>query len=328
MKIKQNIYIMYAIALLQGMVFYAPVATLYRQMAGLTLTQIAMIESVFLVFSLAMELPWGIAADRIGYRKTMIFSCCLYFLSKVIFWQADSFEDFLVERLMLGVVLAGFSGVDSSILYLSCKEGNSQNVFDCYNAFGTAGLLFSAWFYTIFIGTNYRMAAWMTVISYGAAALLSWGITEVYERESNQKQSVRLFLSMLWKTLKNRRFLLFLVGFSFYSEAVQMVTVWLNQNQYLKCGMSETDIGWVYIAVTVITLVSIFSKQVTDAAGRIRFPVIVFITAMVLNLILADTYSPFVSFGCIAVLAAADSLLRPLISELLNQHVEVNDRAT
>lgn len=34
MENKRNIRLMYAIALLQGMVFYGPIATLYRQTAG------------------------------------------------------------------------------------------------------------------------------------------------------------------------------------------------------------------------------------------------------------------------------------------------------
>ena len=33
---KRNIYLMYAIAFLQGMVFYGPVATLYRQAQGVS----------------------------------------------------------------------------------------------------------------------------------------------------------------------------------------------------------------------------------------------------------------------------------------------------
>lgn len=328
MKIKRNIYIMYAIALLQGMVFYAPIAALYRQMSGLTLAQIAVIESVFFIFSLIMEFPWGFLADRIGYRKTMIFCCSLYFLSKVIFWRADGFGDFLLERLLLGVVVAGLSGVDSSILYLSCQAENSQNVFGYYNAFRTVGLLFSAWFYTTFIGTNYRMAAWMTMISYGAAALFSLGIIEVYDREMSQKNSIQQFFFMFRKTLKDRRFLIFLVGYALYSEGIQMVTVWLNQNQYLKCSMLETDIGWAYIVTSVISLISIFSKRLTDAAGILRFPILVFFAAMVMNVVLAFTYSPYISFGCIVILTAADSLLRPLISELLNHHVAANNRAT
>ena len=45
MKIKRNIYLMYGISLLQGMVFYGPIATLYRQAAGVTVFEITLIES-------------------------------------------------------------------------------------------------------------------------------------------------------------------------------------------------------------------------------------------------------------------------------------------
>lgn len=63
---KRNIYLMYAIAFLQGMVFYGPVATLYRQAA-------------------------------------------LYFLSKIIFWQASGFVGFLAERVLLTVISYGMA---------------------------------------------------------------------------------------------------------------------------------------------------------------------------------------------------------------------------
>lgn len=49
---KKNIRIMYAMSLLQGMVFYGPIATLYRQSVGVTVFQITFIESV----SLALEI--------------------------------------------------------------------------------------------------------------------------------------------------------------------------------------------------------------------------------------------------------------------------------
>ena len=41
--IKRNIYLLWGIALLQGMVFYAPVATLYRQAAGLGIFHITLL---------------------------------------------------------------------------------------------------------------------------------------------------------------------------------------------------------------------------------------------------------------------------------------------
>ena len=113
---KKNIYLMYAIGLLQGMVFYGPIATLYRQAQGVTVFQITLIESISLALCIALEVPWGVVADRIGYRKTMIFCCLLYFVSKILFWQATDFWWFLAERILLSVVIAGMSGVDSGIL--------------------------------------------------------------------------------------------------------------------------------------------------------------------------------------------------------------------
>ena len=51
---KKNLYVMYALALLQGMVFYGPIATLYRQVQGITVFEITVIESI----SLAMGILW------------------------------------------------------------------------------------------------------------------------------------------------------------------------------------------------------------------------------------------------------------------------------
>ena len=131
---KRNLWIMYAIALLQGMVFYGPIATLYRQAHGLTIFQITLIESISLALLILLEIPWGIIADKIGCRHTIIFCSALYLISKIIFWKADGFAGFLVERIMLSVVESGFSGVDSSILYLSCGQKNSQKVFGVYHS--------------------------------------------------------------------------------------------------------------------------------------------------------------------------------------------------
>ncbi|RKI84006.1 MFS transporter [bacterium 0.1xD8-71] len=86
---KRNLFFMYAISFFQGMVFYSSIATLYRQAAGISVFQITLIESISLVIALVFEIPWGILADRIGYRRTIIacnsrfrsFGCgCEYFI--------------------------------------------------------------------------------------------------------------------------------------------------------------------------------------------------------------------------------------------------------
>lgn len=83
---KRNLYLMYAIALLQGMVFYGPIATLYRQAQGVSVFQITLIESLSMALAVALEIPWGVIADKIGYRHTMIFCSVLFFASKLVSW--------------------------------------------------------------------------------------------------------------------------------------------------------------------------------------------------------------------------------------------------
>ena len=181
---KRNVYIMYIISLLQGMVFYAPIATLYRTSQGLSVFQITLTESLFFILCLLMEIPWGVIADKIGYRKTMVICCGLYFVSKIVFWQATGFVWFLMERIMLGVVFAGLSGVDTSILYLSCEEGESQKVFGIYNSLGTVGLLVSAVIYSIYVKDDFKLAGFLTVISYGISMIMSFYLVEVKEPEN------------------------------------------------------------------------------------------------------------------------------------------------
>lgn len=327
MKIPRNLRLMYAISLLTGMVFYAPIASLYRQAAGLNLMQIALIESISYVFCLAMELPWGLLAERIGYRKTMVASCGFYFISKIVFWWAEGFGAFLLERLALSAALAGFSGVDQSILCLSCGEADGHRAFGLYDACATAGLLLASGIYAAFIGDDYRLAALATAVCYGLALILSLGLVEIQPEGARDRVAIKHFCALFRQTLRKRRFLLFLLGFALYREAVQMATVWLNQNQYLRCGMTSSGIGWAYVCVTLLTLSSAASKRLTRALGERRFMAAGFLLSAIGCVLMGFARSAWLCVACVGAVAASGALLRPLASALANRQVDSACRA-
>ncbi len=324
---KKNIYIMYAMGLLQGMVFYSPVATLYRQAQGITVFQISVIESISLALGIALEIPWGVVADKIGYRKTMIFCSGLYFVSKIVFWKATEFSGFLAERIMLSIVLAGFSGVDSSILYLSCKGKDSQKVFGIYNSMGMAGLLIAAVVFSVFVQDNYAMAGFLTVISYGLAALLSLGLTEVKQIKSEEIQP-EPFKITLQKALRNQTLLLFLIAAALMSEVHQTITVFLNQLQYERCGLHSSAIGFVYIIATVLGLLGVYSAAVTKRLGVHRSFSLFCGLAVVSCLFLGLTQHPLPSVISILTLRLSDTLFQPFQVKLQNKQIKSENRAT
>ncbi len=324
---KRNIYLLCAIGFLQGMVFYAPVATLYRQAAGVGIFEITLIESISLALMILLEIPWGIVADRMGYRKTMLLCCGLFLVSKILFWQAVDFCGFLLERILLAVVSSGLSGVDTGMLYESCRQGESHRIFGVYEYLQQAGLLLAAGVYSLWVGANYRLAGFLTVLSYGAAAVLALFLREVKPPEARDV-TVRESLQILTGQLKNRNLLLFLTGVALVNETHQTITVFLNQLQYTRVGMTPGMISGAYILLSLAGLVSVFSVGLSGRMGEKRLGSSLILGSFLCCLVLAATNSPVLSVLSVIGLRSCYGLLQPLQLELQNRRIQTWHRAT
>lgn len=257
----------------------------------------------------------------------MVFCCVLYFLSKIVFWQATSFFWFLTERIFLSIVLAGLSGVDTSILYLSCKGKNIQKIFGVYNALQMAGLLTAAAIFALFIRDNYKLSGQLTVISYGIAALLSSGLTEIIS-EDTQHICAGQFKAILLETLRNRNLLLFLFSAAFLTETHQTITVFLNQVQYEKCGLNNSVIGYIYIISTVAGMCGIWSAKFAKKMGIKAAGIFFCGAAVVPCLTLALSEHTLPSVCSILTLYISNSLFQPFQTEIQNQQIHTKYRAT
>lgn len=264
-----------------------------------------------------------------------MFICCLiYFASKLIFWQADSFGDFLLERVLLSVVMAGMSGVDTSILYLSVPKEKAQSAFGIYDNLATAGMLIASATYALVIKDNYRMAGLLTVISYGLAALLTLGLREtaVACSDRNKKRSLHKTLietkKLCMQTLSNKCLILFLAGAALLNECHQTITVFLNQLKYAQCGMSPQMIGYVYIGVMLIGMVGGMSARFTQKFGTLKFGRLLYGIAIGACVILTFTNHAWLAVIAIGLLQIAFALFGPLQLLVQNRMVQSEFRAT
>ena len=327
--IKRNIYIMYAISLLQGMVFYAPVATLYRQARGLSVFHITLIESLSFVVMILLEIPWGYVADKIGYKKVMTICCFLYFISKLVFLRADGFIWFLSERILLGVVCAGLSGVDSAMLYESTDKENSQKVFGVYSALSRAGLLIAAGAFALFIKDDFWLSAFATTISYLSAAILSLFLKEVKLKEKErEKTSIKYAFATLKQTFANSKLLLLVLSTALFSQTCQTLTVFLNQPKYVATGLDTTMISVAYIFVTLSGVCSAFSYLFTKKIGTKNFGIILLTSAIFSCGGIAFSGSGFLCIVFMVVLAISWSMFEPVQIQIQNTEIKSENRAT
>ncbi len=325
---KRNLYIMYAISFFEGMVFYSSVSTLYRQAAGVSVFQMTVIEMISWLLSCSLELPWGIIADRIGYKRVMVLSCGLYFVSKIVFWQACGFADFLIERVILAFVISGLSGVDSSFIYLSAGADKSQRAFGICGALGTAGSLASTGVFALFLGDDFRLAAFLTVLSYLVVFVLTLFLSEVRNVESKKRTGFSGSVGILKNILKNRSLITLILAFTLIGETSHMITVFLNQLQFTKAGMSSAAISAVYMVMMLTQLSAPLSEPLTKWLKARRMGTVLFALSAAACLSLSLTAEPILSAACVLILSVSSTLLLPLSSKLENDAVTAADRAT
>ncbi len=324
---RKNVYLMYAIALLQGMVFYGAIATLYRQARGVSVFQITLIEGISLLLCIAFEVPWGILADRIGYKAALVLCNGLYCISKLVFWHASGFWWFLLERVLLSIAIAGLSGVDTSLLYLSCRPGDSQRVFGIYDSMGLIGLVIASVGYSVWIREQYTLAAALTAATYGIAALLTLFLSEVREKAPRSFQLAE-YTQLLRRLLRDSNRLLFLAAVACLTQTHQTITVFLNQLQYTRCGLPSAWFGYLYIAVALCGTCSVFSTVWSKKWGDRRGGTLLLGAAVIACGVLAITRSAALSVAGLILLRAANSLFQPFQLEWQNRMVQSANRAT
>ena len=322
---KRNILFLYIITFLQGMVFYGAIATLYRTDRGLTLVQIGWLDAVFCIVSVACEVPWGLVCDRIGYRKTIIISSGLFFLSKLAFWQAHGIGLFMAERILLGITVAGLSGCDSAYVYRNCEKNESGRVFGYMSALGTMGMLVASCLTSMFMTENFALTGMWTTITYGIAFVLTWFLTDVpYEKGeevSSLKDMFRLFSQY-------KPYLLFLLVCALSHEAMHLISVFYNQLLYQRAGIPLMWYGYIYAALNLLALSSASLGKLLDhfEARKIMIGVIMISAVTFFMLTLKLPAVPVVLL--VGVLVVAEALYVPLMSEVSNRLVSGGNRAT
>ena len=305
-------------AFFSGMVFYAPVATLYRQARGLDLAQIALIEAICLSLTMALEIPWGYVADRIGYRLTLVISFFLLFVSKIVFFNAYSFSLFVLERILLALANSAASGVDTA--YLARFE-SSQKTYGLYHAFQFAGLVMVACIFPFFKDVFASSAFW-TIVTNGLAFVCIVLLPRERQQETKLPEHANAsFWAVAGNVLKDWHFLIFVASVSLLFSVNQIVTVFLVQVRYTQVGFVDSFFGYPFFALVIVSfLSSLVSAKLTKSLGKNNAMCLFFILAFLGVLLIAwQTEIIVVVLGALLLRFGASAAFPLAISVQANQ---------
>ena len=116
-QLRRNINRTLAFGFFQVFLVIMPVIVPFFETRGLTMQQIFLLQAVFAVVVLVMEIPSGYAADLLGRRVTLLVGSVFIALGHTMLLFADGFAGLAVFELCLGIGVSLVSGTDLAILY-------------------------------------------------------------------------------------------------------------------------------------------------------------------------------------------------------------------
>lgn len=112
----------------QNLLFWMPVFFLYFS-SVLPIHQVLLLEGLYFLSVVILEVPSGYFSDRVGRRLTLLLSAAGWMAGSIIFCTTSTFAPFLVAQFLYAFGMAMKSGTDTSLLYESLKTlGRGEEV--------------------------------------------------------------------------------------------------------------------------------------------------------------------------------------------------------
>lgn len=105
---------------------FMPTLVLFFQENGLSMTQVLLLQSVFSIAIVALEVPSGYVSDVLGRKKTIIMAVFSALLGYVTYSIGFNFWTFLIAELLLAIAGSLMSGTDSALLYDSLLQHKKE----------------------------------------------------------------------------------------------------------------------------------------------------------------------------------------------------------
>jgi len=96
--------------------FWTPVFILLFS-SKFPISQVLLLECIYYIAVVSLELPTGYFSDKIGRRSTLLIAAALLGLSYLLFFIGDSFSMFVAAKILMATGFAFKSGTDASFHY-------------------------------------------------------------------------------------------------------------------------------------------------------------------------------------------------------------------
>ena len=329
-RIKQNIWKLYMLRAIRSFAILLPIISLFFIERGLEQHEIFLLQALFGLVFLILEIPSGYFADRFGRRNALILAAVFWALGDLAFANAYGFWELFRAEFLLAISASLFSGADEAMMHdtlrdLGKKERylkHDKNIFIVYVlAEGVAAIIGG-----ILITYHSYATLWFIQASISALAIpLALSLREPNTHEGRALESVTKEVGYIFK--QPGLFGFFILYASAFVTTLMMV--WFSQPYFIGLGVNEASLGFIWATYLVL---SALAAQLTPYLER-RFGLYAIASAL--------AFTPVIVYGALAFLPSGLWLLTvaawfwiqrgiqtPVMRTIIQQQAEETNRAT
>lgn len=331
--VQSNIWKLFLIRAIRSFILTIPILTLFLQENGLSMSQVLLLQSLFSMVTIGLEVPTGHFADLHGRKTSIMIGGVLSAIGFGVYSLSYDFWGFLLAEVLLGVAISFVNGADSALLYdtlLECGvehrsqelEGKNQSI-----ATGSEGVASIIGGMLALISLRFPLycdALVMLLILPVAYTLVEPVRHQPLHRENGLKRMYRL----MRYSLHDHKELKWLTLYSGSVAASTLTMVWFIQPYLVAIHTPLSLFGPVWAALMFIA--SFFSWHASFIEGLLGRKWALYI----LTLLPAVGYAITGSFTspwagiCIGLFYVTRGIHNPILSSYINGLVESEIRAT
>lgn len=332
MKLRSNIWKLNFLRVLRMFLIVMPIIVLFFQDNGLSLTQIMIIQSVFSLSIVALEIPSGYLSDVWGRKKTLILGMTLSFFGFLTYCFASGFWGILIAELVIGFGSSFISGTDSAMLYDTLfqlkREKEFKKITGMNLAYGNFSESAAALLGGLLATISLRFPFYIETGVVFLGLILVTTLVEPKFKKLKEKDVVRNILKVVRFSLHEHKEIKWLILYSAILGTSTLTAVWFIQPYFIFINLPLVAFGVVWAALNLsVGLFSMYAYKYENFFGKkvslISMIFLIFIAYFSLSFI-----NSYFGIAVVFIFYLVRGVNNPLILDYIHSKIESNVRAT
>ena len=332
LSLSSNIWKLSVLKISKWFMLFMPYVIPFYQSNGLDMHDIMILQAVYSVSILVLEIPSGYLADVIGRKKTLILGAFLGFMGLAGYSLSYTFWGFLIAEIVLGFGQSFISGADSALLYDTLLNMKKQKKYMRYegqmvsigNVSEALAGLAGAGLATISLRTNYYVQTGIAFAALPIALLL----VEPVVHQQLKVLKFRTILQIVHYSLIRNGKLRQNIVFSSVIGACTLIMAWFVQPYFQEVSLPLPLFGIFWTMLNLTVGIAAFTAYRFERRMGQKLTIIMIALLIPTGYLLAGRFQSLWGISILFLFYFIRGLATPVLKDYINRDTSSEIRAT